>query len=122
MKPSPIYQYYIQIAPKLQDWATLVTKTGELISRDYDWSDELGKITAQTMLVFGDADSISPAYAAKFYELLGGGKHDAGWDGSGKPRNRLAILPGTIHYNILDSPLITPIASAFLDEPLPNNR
>src|SRR5829696_3249115 len=42
------------------------------------------------------------------YALLGGGLRDAGWDGSGRPRARLAILPGATHYDVFASPLLAP--------------
>lgn len=51
--------------------------------------------------MFGDADSIPPMHAAQFFELLGGGKRDAGRDGAGMSSARLAILSGTTHYTVL---------------------
>jgi len=51
--------------------------------------------------------------------LLHGGLKDAGWDGSGIPQSRLAILPGATHYDILASPLLPPVVTAFLDARLP---
>lgn len=68
------------------------------------------------LLVFGDADSMPPTHMARFFELLGGGKADAGWDGSNMPRSRLAILPATTHYNIFSSPALVPIVAAFLSD------
>jgi hypothetical protein len=50
-----------------------------------------------------DADSVRTSHAVAFFELLGGGKQDAGWDGSGMSDARLAILPGTTHYGIFSS-------------------
>ena len=79
-------------------------KIGDMLRHSYDWSDDVAALKTPTMLVFGDADSIPPAYAARFFELLGGGKTDAGWDGSGMSSARLAILPGTTHYNIFSLP------------------
>jgi hypothetical protein len=70
-----------------------------------------------TQLIFGDADSIRPAHIVEMFQLLGGGQRDAGWDGSGMPNARLAVLPATTHYNIIGSPLIAPIVTAFLDAP-----
>ena len=67
------------------------------------------------MLAFGDADSVRTAHAVKFFELLGGGKKDGGWDGSGMPRSRLAILPGTTHYTIGSLPALASVVSQFLD-------
>ena len=93
----------------------LCDKIGEMMRPSYDWSDDVAALKTPTMLVFGDADSIPPAYAARFFELLGGGKTDAGWDGSAMSSARLAILPGTTHYNIFYSPVLVSIVRPFLD-------
>ena len=77
--------------------------------------DAVRALKAPTLLVFGDADSIRPAHAVAFFELLGGGQKDAGWDGSGMPASRMAILPATTHYNSFSSPLLAPIITSFLD-------
>jgi pimeloyl-ACP methyl ester carboxylesterase len=50
--------------------------------RSYDWSKDVPAIKAPTLLVFGYADAVRTAHAIKFFELLGGGKKDGGWDGS----------------------------------------
>jgi hypothetical protein len=54
----------------------------------------------------------------QFFELLGGGKADAGWDGSGISHSRLAILPGLTHYSIFASPVLAATVIPFLDEPM----
>ena len=117
MKQSPIYQMYARIAPKPADWPVLHTKIGELLRKDYDWSKEVAAIKAPTMLVFADADSVRTAHAVEFFELLGGGRKDAGWDGLGMSNARLAILPGLTHYNIFSSPALAPSVTPFLDAP-----
>ncbi len=119
MKPSPTYQLYADIAPRPEDWPTLLDKLGDLIQRDYDWSAEVAALAMPTMIVFGDADSVSPAHVAEFFGLLGGGQRDAGWDGSGMPQNQLAILPGTTHYDIFFSPTLASTVTPFLDAPMP---
>jgi pimeloyl-ACP methyl ester carboxylesterase len=119
MKQSPMYQTYAKIAPRPQDWGLLFKKLGELLSKDYDWSNEVAGIKAPTLLVVGDADAVRPAHAVKFFELLGGGKKDAGWDGSGMSNARLAILPGTTHYNIFLSQKMATDAAEFLAGPMP---
>ncbi len=116
---SPPHQAYVSVAPKPENWESFVTKTGQLVGQEYDWTKDAAAIKTPTMLVFGDADAIRPAEAVQFYELLGGGKKDAGWDGSGMPTARLAVLPGTTHYNILSSPLLAPVVTSFLDAPMP---
>lgn len=92
---------------------------GDLLRKDYDWSEEVAAIEAPTLLVFGDADSIRLAHVVEFFGLLGGGKKDAGWDGSGMSDARLAILPGVTHYNIFSSPALAPIVTPFLDAAMP---
>ena len=102
------------------DWETLFAKAGEMASRDYDWSANVAAITAPSMLIFADADSIRPEHMVEFYKLLGDGQRDAGVDGSLRPTSRLAILPGTTHYDILTFPGFADIVTAFLDAPLPD--
>ena len=99
------------------DWPLLVDKMRDLLKQDYDWTDEVRTMSAPTMLVFADADSTRPDHIVEFYALLGGGLHDAGVDGSGRSASRLAILPGTTHYDLLFSPLLAPAIIPFLDAP-----
>ena len=120
MKQSPMYQMYARIAPRPADWSVLITKLGELLRRDYDWSKDVAAILAPTLLIFGDADAVRTAHAVQFFELLGGGKKDAGWDGSGMSNARLAIGPGLTHYNIWSSPALAPTVTLFLDAPMPS--
>jgi len=116
MKQSPMYQIYKNIAPKPENWSELVSKVGDLLRIDYDWSNEVAALKPRTMIVFGDNDSISPKYAADFFMLLGGGKQDASWDGSKMSRARLAILPGLTHYNLFSSPVLPAAITPFLNE------
>jgi len=118
MKQTPMYQLYARIAPKPADWPVLLTKIGELLRMDYDWSRDVAAIKAPTLLVFGDADAVRTAHAVQFFELLGGGKKDGGWDGSGMSNARLAILPGLTHYNIFSSPALASTVTPFLDVPM----
>ena len=68
------------------------------------------------------ADSVRTAHAVEFFELLGGDKADAGWDGSGMSNARLAILPDTTHYAIFSSPTLASTVAPFLDAPMPEAR
>jgi len=122
MKQTPMYQMYARIAPKPEDWPVLLTKLGELLRKDYDWSKDVAAIQAPTLLVFGDADAVRTEHAVQFFELLGGGKKDGGWDGSGMSNARLAILPGLTHYSIFSSPMLPTAVTPFLDAPMPGAR
>lgn len=120
MKQSPLYQFYQEIAPRPQDFPVLLGKTAKLIQTDYDWSQQIAALKMPVLLVFADADGVSPAHIVEFFALLGGGQRDAGWDGAHRPASRLAILPGTTHYDLFESPLLAPAANAFLDATAPN--
>jgi pimeloyl-ACP methyl ester carboxylesterase len=90
--------------------------------KDYDWSQDVPAIKAATLLVFGDADAVRTAHAVQFFEFLGGGKKDGGWDGSGLSNARLAILPGLTHYTIFSSPVLASTVTPFLDAPVPGAK
>ena|ERR1700694_1479755 len=100
----------------------LLTKLGELLRKEYDWSKDVAAIRAPTLLVFGDADAVRTAHGVQFFELLGGGKKDGGWDRWGISNARRAILPGLTHYNIFSSPALASTVTSFLDGPLPGAK
>jgi pimeloyl-ACP methyl ester carboxylesterase len=115
MKQSPVYQAYEKVAPRPEDWPVLLDKVGDAIRQPFDWSAEIAAIGAPVMLVFGDADSVSPAQVAEFYSLVGGGQRDGNWDGSLRPAARLAILPGRVHTDMFLAPELGPAVAGFLD-------
>jgi pimeloyl-ACP methyl ester carboxylesterase len=117
MMPTPMYQAYAQIAPRVEDWARLLDNMGQMLGKDYDWTQQVAALAMQTLIVVGDADSVRTSHAVEFFELLGGGKQDGGWDGSGMSNARLAILPGVTHYTIFSSPALAAAAISFLDAP-----
>jgi pimeloyl-ACP methyl ester carboxylesterase len=119
MKQTPLYQLYPDV-----DWAVLgrflpaFTKLGDLMRQDYDWSKEVAAIKSPVMIACADADAVRTAHVMKFFTLLGGGRQDAGMDGSRRPAARLAILPGMTHYNILSFPVLAALVTPFLDTPM----
>ncbi len=122
MVGSPMHQAYANAAPRPEDWPVLVTKTGKMVGAEYDWTEGVRQLKSPTLIVVGDADSVRPGHAVQFFELLGGGQKDAGWDGSGRPVSQLAILPGATHYDIFDSPLLALVVTQFLDAPMPEAK
>ena len=117
LKQSSLYELYSRLAPRVEDWPELIAKTSEMLKDDYDWTIETEQLSMPTMLVYADADSVRPEHIVEFYGLLGGGLRDAGWDGSARPTARLAILPGTTHYDICAAPGLVPAVVPFLDAP-----
>src|SRR5437870_3075299 len=117
MKQTPMYQLYASIAPRPEDWPRLLGKIGEAMKQDFDFSREIAGLGATTLIVAADADIFPPAHAVEMFALLGGGQRDGGWDGSGRPKSRLAILPGLTHYTIFSAPALAATVIPFLDEP-----
>lgn len=111
---TPMYEAYKAVAPKVDDFPEFVARMGEAIRRPFDWSQEAKGLQPTTLLVFGDSDMFEPEHVVRFYQLLGGGLRDAGWDGAGMARHRLAILPGVTHYEMSDAPGLADAALAFL--------
>ena len=95
MTQSPLYDLYPNA-----DWRALITKLSALLRRDYNWSKDVEALKPQTMLVYADADAVRMAHIVEFFGLLGGGKRDAGLDGTGMPESWLAIVPGETHYDV----------------------
>ncbi len=114
MSQSPLSQLYPTV-----DWPTLFAKIGEMERQDYDWSAQVAQLTMPVLLMFADADSVRLSHILEFYALLGGGQRDAGLDGSGRPVNRLAIVPGCTHYDILATTAVAQAALPFLEAPQP---
>ncbi|TMC72561.1 MAG: alpha/beta hydrolase [Chloroflexi bacterium] len=115
MKQTPMYQLYASIAPRPEDWGRLLGKMGEAMKKDFDFSKEIAKIQAKTLIVAADADIFPPEHAVEVFGLLGGGKQDGGWDGSGRPKSQLAILPGLTHYSIGSAPELSRVVIPFLE-------
>lgn len=97
---SPFEADYARLAPRPQDWPTLIAKMKQLDSEIQDWSPEaIGKITSPTLLIVGDSDIIRPEHTIELFRLLGGGVPG---DLTGLPRSQLAVLPGTTHMTLME--------------------
>ncbi len=86
------------------------------------WAKEVAAIKTPMMIVFADADAVRTEHIMEFWRLLGGGKKDAGMDGSRRPADRLAILPGLTHYNIVSSPVLPTVVTPFLGVPIAGSK
>jgi pimeloyl-ACP methyl ester carboxylesterase len=110
LKQSPLAQLYPDV-----EWESLFRKMGEMGRVPFDWSAEVSGIKAPTMLVFADADAIRPEHLVDFYQRLGGFQRDGGLDGSGRPPGRLAIIPNTTHYDLMNTNAVALAIVPFLD-------
>jgi pimeloyl-ACP methyl ester carboxylesterase len=115
MRETPMYQSYASVAPRPQDFPRLLDRMGEYMRTPYDWSSDVKTLKVPVMLIYGDSDMVRPDHIARFYQLLGGGLKDAGWQREHMSRNRLAILPNLTHYETGLAPEMTRTALTFLD-------
>jgi len=115
MKETPMYKSYVAVAPNPKDFPRLLDRMGEFMRRPYDWSEDVKRLSMPVMLVYGDADMVRPEHIVQFYQLLGGGLKDAGWQREHMSRNRLAILPDVTHYDMFLSPNLARTILPFLD-------
>jgi len=115
MAQTPLYTTYKAIAPRPDDFPRLLDGMGDFMRQKYDWSADVTKLKMPVMLIFGDADGIRPEHQVKFYQLLGGGLKDAGWNRENMPANRLAVLPDMTHYEAFASSRVAETALPFLN-------
>ncbi|MSU88779.1 alpha/beta fold hydrolase [Rhodobacteraceae bacterium 2CG4] len=115
MQDTPMYKGYVAVAPDPDAFPDLLDRLGELERQPFDWSDEVRALRMPVLLAYGDSDMIRPEHAVDFYQLLGGGLRDAGWQREHMAQNRLAILPGLTHYDTFLSPETVRVTRGFLD-------
>jgi pimeloyl-ACP methyl ester carboxylesterase len=115
MAQTPMYATYKAVAPKADDFPRLLDGMGDFMRQKYDWSADVAKLKMPVMLAFGDADMVRPEHMVKFYQLLGGGLKDAGWNRENMPKNRLAIVPDVTHYEAGASTRVAEIVLPFLN-------
>jgi len=114
---TPIYDGYLRVAPKPEDFPRLVNNMREALSQHYDWTEQVSALKIPTLIIAGDADGLPPSHAVAFFNLLGGGLKDAGWNGEHLVPSQLAILPGATHYNMtFQADLLLPVLAPFLNK------
>ena len=125
---TPIHEAYLKTSPRPEAWATFVAKMRQLLSEDYNWTEDVAALKTPTLIIVGDADSLRLTHMVEFFGLLGGGKADG--DLAGLPRASLALLPATTHVGwappyhgiMTRTQLLLPIITEFLDAPTPEAR
>lgn len=117
---SPIEREYKRLSPTPDKFAQLVEKTVALEAKPYGYTDAAVRaIPGKTLLIVGDADSVTLDHAIALFRLRGGGDRDAATRGfiDKAPQARLAILPATSHIGVLaEATAIAAMTDAFLDD------
>jgi pimeloyl-ACP methyl ester carboxylesterase len=93
---------YARLAPDPGHFDEFAAKVSQAAGDLPGWTDEdLGSISAPTLLVFGDHDFIRLEHAVQMHGLI--------------PGAQLAVLPGTTHMGVLRrADLIVPLVEGFL--------
>jgi pimeloyl-ACP methyl ester carboxylesterase len=118
---TPWHEAYLRVAPKPENFATLVAKIKELDLNWRGWPAELIRsIKAPVLTVIGDSDIVRPEHAVELFRLLGGGVVG---DLAGLPASQLAVLPGTTHVSVVHKvEWLTSMTLAFVDAPMPEAK
>jgi pimeloyl-ACP methyl ester carboxylesterase len=68
---TPIYDAYLRIAPRPDDFSRFVVAMREAMGQDYDWTEPVTALRIPTLIIAGDADGLpmrsrfSPSWAAE---------------------------------------------------------
>jgi pimeloyl-ACP methyl ester carboxylesterase len=93
---------YARVAPDPGHFDVFWAKVGQAANGFKGWMPgELGRITAATLLVFGDHDFVRLEHAVQVHGLI--------------PGAQLAVLPGATHVGVLHrADLVVPLVNGFL--------
>jgi pimeloyl-ACP methyl ester carboxylesterase len=97
---------YAHVAPRPEDWPTLVGKVMKQGVEFKGWRQEdIQCINAPTLVMSGDRDVVRPEHSVELFRLL--------------PHANLAILPSTDHFMRLQKPVwLLSMLTEFLAEPV----
>jgi pimeloyl-ACP methyl ester carboxylesterase len=117
---TPVEKAFMEHTPDAAAFDAYVEKMKVLNINDQNMSDEeVSSISAQTMVIVGDADAVKPEHAVAMFKLRGGGDEEAAASGmlQNSPAARLVILPAMSHIGIpAESAVLVPMVTAFLDD------
>ena len=120
---TPVEKAFKEHTPDATAFDAYLEKMKVLNIEDQNISDaQMRSISAQTMVIVGDADGVKPEHALAMFKLRGGGDEDAAASGvlQRVPAARLVILPAMSHIGISgESAVLVPMVSAFLDDAMP---
>lgn len=120
---TPIEKVFKEHTPDAPAFDAYLEKMKVLNINDQNISDEqMRSISAQTMVIAGDADGVKPEHVVAMFRLRGGGDEEAAASGMLQqvPAARLVILPAASHLGIFgESAVLVPMVTAFLDDVMP---
>jgi pimeloyl-ACP methyl ester carboxylesterase len=119
---TPIRRNYDRLAPRPQDFSTLVEEIKALDAEAFDWEEAVRELRHPTMIIAGDYDVFRPEHAVEIFRMRGGGDGMVVATGvlAAPPPARLLILPGTTHLGIMaETEEVVSRVMPFLDDETP---
>ncbi len=119
---TAIRRDYDRLAPKPQDFPTLVDKLKTLDATPFDYAGAFGSIDHRTMIVAGDYDVVATEHAVAMFRARKGGAAAVAAQGFLKesPPARLLVLPSMSHLGVFDAAdLIASQVEPFLEDAPP---
>ena len=117
---TPVQTAFAAHTPEPAAFAAYLEKMKALNINDQAISaEQMRVISAKTMVIVGDADSVLLEHALAMFRLRGGEDDGAAETGvlQGVPRARLVILPATSHIGMFgQADVLVPMISAFLED------
>ncbi|RKG88405.1 alpha/beta fold hydrolase [Corallococcus terminator] len=122
---SPIEAAFKKHTAEPNAFEAYVKKMKVLNINDQSITDaQMRAISAQTMVIVGDADGVKPEHAVAMFKLRGGGDEEAAATGmlTKVPAARLVILPATSHIGISgEAKVLESMVTPFLEDAPPAN-
>jgi len=119
---TAIRREYDRLAPRPQDFGTLVEKLKALDATAFDYTRAFGSIEHKTMIIVGDYDVVATEHAVAMFRSRKGGAPALAAQGFLKdpPPARLLVLPSTSHLGVFNSAdVIASQVVPFLDDVAP---
>ena len=85
LKGTPMYEGYVAVAPRPEDFSRLLDKIGASMKEPFDFSEEVRGVKVPTMIVAADADMAPPSHYVEFFKpSTAACATGAGWGGAGR--------------------------------------
>lgn len=120
---TPVAQTFAEHNPGDDAFGAYLAKMKILNAEDQEIPEQtIRALTAKTMVIVGDTDSLTVEHAVRLFRLRGGGDDEAAATGllQRSPDARLVVLPAMSHIGLsAESALLVPMVTAFLDDVAP---
>jgi pimeloyl-ACP methyl ester carboxylesterase len=108
---GPLKGAYEAVAPRPEDWPTLVKKVMAMAVNFPGWApDDLRALQAPTLVMIADGDVVRPEHAVELFRQI--------------PHAQLAVIPCSDHVTMITerTDWLLPMLAAFFNAPMPDGN